>query len=251
MSALHYVEDSTFIQVKPAQWSRNFTGEFDTCTVTYQGAQYRAKAFMDLLGAYGTLSCTDEAGANLNDSFMFLTSWTSDDNPVLPTVTLTYMGMRGGAGRGVLAEDDVSLQTVSTNKTITDSSSVNYQITISLSVIYIGSRTTYKWAALANPGATPTYSAVRNIPVLNMGSTAIRQMSYTGQVETDTSGRSSTTNGNGEAVVPSSSLPSADATVVFNTLSGVSQTTSFTVSEVVPGKLWTCQSVNEYILKGA
>ena len=251
MSALHYVEDSTFIQVKPPQWSRNFTGEFDTCTVTYQGAQYRAKAFMDSLAAYATMTCTDEAGANLNDSSMFLTSWTSDENPVLPSVTLTYMGMRGGVGRGVLAEDDVSLQTVSTNKTITDSSSVNYQITISLSVIYIGSRTTYKWAALANPGATPTYSAVRNIPVLNMGSAAIRQMSYTGQVETDTSGRSSTTNGNGEAVVPSSSIPTGDATAVFNTLSAVSQTTSFTVSEVVPGKLWTCQSVNEYILKGA
>ena len=100
MSALHYVEDSTFIQVKPPQWSRNFTGEFDTCTVTYQGAQYRAKAFMDSLAAYATMTCTDEAGANLNDSSMFLTSWTSDDNPVLPSVTLTYMGMRGGVGRG-------------------------------------------------------------------------------------------------------------------------------------------------------
>ena len=251
MSALHYVEDSTFIQVKPPQWSRNFTGEFDTCTVTYQGAQYRAKAFMDSLAAYATMTCTDEAGANLNDSSMFLTSWTSDENPVLPSVTLTYMGMRGGVGRGVLAEDDVSLQTVSTSKTITDSSSVNYQITISLSVIYISSRTTYKWAALSNPGSTPTYSAVRNVPVLNMGSAAIRQMSYTGQVETDTSGRSSTTNGNGAAVVPSSSIPTGDATAVFNTLSGVPQTTTFTVSEVVPGKLWTCQSVNEYILKGA
>ena len=237
MSALHYIEDSTFIQVKPPQWNRNFTGELDTCTVTYQGAQYRAKAFMDSLGAYGTLSCTDEAGANLNDSFMFLTSWTSDENPVLPTVTLNYIGMRGGAGRGVLAEDDVSLQTVSTNKTITDSSSVNYQITISLSVIYIGSRTTYKWAALANPGATPTYSAVRNIPVLNMGSAGIRQMTFSGMVD--------------DAGEPSGTISTGDATAVFNTFSAVSQTTSFPVSEVVPGKLWTCQSVNEYILKGA
>jgi len=192
---------------------------------------------MDSLGAYETLSCTDEAGANLNDASMFLTSWTSDENPVLPTVTLTYMGMRGGAGRGVLAEDDVSLQTVSTNKTITDSSSVNYQITISLSVIYIGSRTTYKWAALANPGSTPTYSTVRNIPVLNMGSAAIRQMTFSGMVD--------------DAGEPSGTISTGDATAVFNTFSAVSQTTSFPVSEIVPGKLWTCQSVNEYILKGA
>ena len=237
MSALHYIEDSTFIQVKPPQWSRNFTGEFDTCTVTYQGAQYRAKAFMDSLGAYGTLSCTDEAGANLNDASMFLDTWTSDDNPVLPTVTLSYKGLRGGAARGVLAEDDTSLQTAQTTKQITDATSVNYQKTITCSVTYIGSRTTYKWAALANPGSTPTYSAVRNIPVLNMGSAAIRQMTFSGMVD--------------DAGEPSGTIPTGDAIAAFNTFSAVSQTTSFTVSEVVPGKLWQCQSVNEYILKGA
>jgi len=237
MSALHYIEDSTFIQVKPPQWSRNFTGEFDTCTVTYQGAQYREKAFMDSIGAYGTLSCTDEAGANLNDASMFLTSWTSDENPVLPTVTLTFMGMRGGAARGVLAEDDTSLQTAQTTKQITDATSVNYQKTITCSVTYISSRTTYKWAALANPGATPTYSAVRNIPVLNMGSAGIRQMTFSGMVD--------------DAGEPSGTISTGDATAVFNTFSAVSQTTSFTVPEVVPGKLWQCQSVNEYILKGA
>jgi hypothetical protein len=237
MSALHYIEDSTFIQVKPPQWNRNFTGEFDTCTVTYQGAQYRAKAFMDSLGAYGTLSCTDEAGANLNDASMFLDTWTSDDNPVLPTVTLNYKGLRGGAARGVLAEDDTSLQTAQTTKQITDATSVNYQKTITCSVTYVSSRTTYKWAALANPGATPTYSAVRNIPVLNMGSAAIRQMTFSGMVD--------------DAGEPTDTIPTGDATAVFNTFSAVSQTTSFTVSEVVPGKLWTCQSVNEYILKGA
>ena len=237
MSALHYIEDSTFIQVKPPQWNRNFTGELDTCTVTYQGAQYRAKAFMDSLGAYGTLSCTDEAGANLNDASMFLTSWTSDENPVLPTVTLNYIGMRGGAGRGVLADDDVSLQTAQTTKQITDATSVNYQKTITCSVTYVSSRTTYKWAALANPGSTPTYSAVRNIPVLNMGSAAIRQMTFSGMVD--------------DAGEPTDTIPTGDATAVFNTFSAVSQTTSFTVSEVVPGKLWQCQSVNEYILKGA
>ena len=237
MSALHYVEDSTFIQVKPPQWSRNFTGEFDTCTVTYQGAQYRAKAFMDSLAAYGTMTCTDEAGANLNDSSMFLTSWTSDDNPVLPSVTLTYMGMRGGVGRGVLAEDDVSLQTAQTTKQITDETSVNYEKTITCSVTYISSRTSYKWAALANPGATPTYSAVRNIPVLNMGSAAIRQMTFSGMVDA--------------AGEPTDTIPLADSIAVFNTFSTASQTTTFTVSEVVPGKLWTCQSVNEYVMKGA
>jgi hypothetical protein len=237
MSALHYIEDSTFIQVKPAQWSRNFTGEFDTCTVTYQGAQYREKAFMDSIGAYATLACTDEAGANLNDASMFLNTWTSDDNPVLPTVTLNYIGMRGGVGRGVLAEDDVSLQTAQTTKQITDETSVNYQKTLTCSVTYIGSRTTYKWGAGANSGATPTYSAVRNIPVLNMGSAGIRQMTFSGMVD--------------DAGEPTDTLPLGDSIAVFNTFSPVSQTTTFTVSEVVPGKLWQCQSVNEYILKGA
>ena len=246
MSALHYIEDSTFIQVKPPQWSRNFTGEFDTCTVTYQGAQYRAKAFMDSLAAYATMTCTDEAGANLNDSSMFLTSWTSDENPVLPSVTLTYMGMRGGVGSGVLAgggvgsgvlaEDDTSLQTAQTTKQITDVTSVNYQKTITCSVTYTSSRTTYKWAALANPGATPTYSAVRNIPVLNMGSAAIRQMTFSGMVDED-----------GE---PTDTIPLSDSIAVFNAFSTTSQTTTFTVTEAAPDKLWQCQSVNEYILKG-
>jgi hypothetical protein len=237
MSALHYIEDSTFAQVKPPQWNRNFTGELDTCAVTYQGAQYRAKAFMDSLGAYATLSCTDEAGANLNDASMFLDTWTSDDNPVLPTVTLNYKGLRGGAARGVLAEDDTSLQTAQTTKQITDSTSVNYQKTITCSVTYVSSRTTYKWAALANPGSTPNYSAVRNIPVLNMRSAAIRQMTFSGMVD--------------DAGEPTDTISTGDATAVFNTFSAVSQTTTFTVPEVVPGKLWQCQSVNEYILKGA
>ncbi len=237
MSALHYIEDSTFIQVKPPQWSRNFTGEFDTCTVTYQGAQYRMAAFLNTISGYGYLVCTDEAGANLSDASMFLTSWSSDDNPVLPTVTLTFLGMRGGAGRNVLAEDDVSLQTAQTTKAITDATSVNYQKTITCSVTYIGSRTTYKWGAGANPGATPTYSAVRNIPVLNMGSAGIRQMTFSGMVD--------------DAGEPTDTIPLGDSIAVFNTFSPVSQTTTFTVSEVVPGKLWQCQSVNEYILKGA
>jgi hypothetical protein len=54
-----------------------------------------------------------------------------------------------------------------------------------------------------------------------------------------------------DAGEPTDTIPTGDATAVFNTFSAVSQTTSFPVSEVVPGKLWTCQSVNEYILKGA
>jgi len=237
MSALHYIEDSTFIQVKPPQWGRNFTGEFDTCTVTYQGAQYRMPAFLNTISGYGYLVCTDEAGANLSDASMFLTSWTSDDNPVLPTVTLNFLGMRGGAGRNVLAEDDVSLQTAQTTKAITDANSVNYQKTLTCSVTYIGSRTTYKWAVGSKPSATPTYSAVRNIPMLNMGSSGIRQMTFSGMVDDD-----------GQ---PSGSIPLGEATALFNTFTFEQQTTSFTVSEVVPGKLWQCQSVNEYIMKGA
>ena len=192
---------------------------------------------MDSLAAYATMTCTDEAGANLNDSSMFLTSWTSDENPVLPSVTLTYMGMRGGVGRGVLAEDDTSLQTAQTTKQITDANSLNYQKTLTCSVTYISSRTTYKWAALANPGATPTYSAVRNIPVLNMGSAGIVQMTFSGMVDANDQ--------------PSGTIPIGEATAVFNTFSTASQTTTFTVSEAAPGKLWQCQSVNEYILKGA
>jgi len=72
---------------------------------------------------------------------------------------------------------------------------------------------------------------------LNMGSSGIRQMTFSGMVDDD-----------GQ---PSGSIPLGEATALFNTFTFEQQTTSFTVSEVVPGKLWQCQSVNEYIMKGA
>ena len=236
MSQLHYVEDSTFIQVKPPQWSKHFAGDVDSCSVVYQGAQYRAKAFMDALTKYATLVCTDEAGANLNDAGMFLITWSSDESPVLPSVTLSYLGLRGGAATDAMPEDDITIQTASTSKEITDVNSVNYQKTITLSLTYRAARTTYKWTTLSNPGTTPTYTTVRKQLSIYMGSPNILSAKFSGMVD--------------DAGDPTNTIPLGDATAVWNTFTQRTQTSSFTVSELVPGHVYSCQTVNDYIVEG-
>ena len=234
--SLQYVEDSTFVQVKPPSWGKNFCGEVDTCSLVFQGAQYREKAFLNGLTKYQALVYVDEQGTSTTDNGMRLIKWASDESPILPSVTLYYEGLRNSGAQDPEAEDDITVQTASTTFTITDATSVNYKKAITMTITYRAARTTYTWTALSNPGATPTYTTVRKPIVLTLYGANILITRCTGMV--DASGD------------PTNTIPIGDATAVWNSFIGQTQTTSFPVKEVVPGYVWSCQSVNEFLMQG-
>jgi len=233
--SLTYIEDSTVRQVRVPQWSKHYAGEVDTCSVTYQGAQYRMKSFLDSLTKYQTLQYVDEYGNAYSDNGMFLIDWTTDDNPILPTATLNFRGLRNGAAQDYLPTDDITTQSASTHKEITDSTSVNYQKTISLSVTYLAARTSYKWVALSNPGSSPTYSTVRKQITTGISTNGVIK-EYSGMVDAD-----------GD---PTDTIPAADAIAVWNTFTARTQVSSFNVTEDVPGHVYVCESVADWLLQG-
>jgi len=233
---IHYIGNVAFRQNKSPQWNKTYSGDMDTCSLTFQGAQYLMKVFLDSLTNYQTMTYLDEAGVSVTDNGMWLARWTTDDAAIFPSVTLQFEGFRGGGLPDPIYEDDINIQSASTTKQITDSTSPNYQKAVTLSIDYRCSRTTVTWAQKTNPGATNPYTTIRQPLSPTFGSNNITWYSYTGSINTQ-----------GDPSPPST----ADATAVFNTFTLVNVTTSFSSKEVVPGKVWSCQAVNERILRGA
>jgi hypothetical protein len=240
--ALTYIGSYTFKQVKALAWNKSYAGEPDSCTVVFQGAQYLEKSFCDGLTKFQTmqtingLTVIDEKGNNVGDAHMFLKGWSSDDAPIFPSVTMTFIGCRGGTTPDAIPEDDITIQSASTTKTITDASSPNNGIGISLSIQYKAARTSYTWTALSDPGSTATYSTVR------------KQLSYSlygsNMILTKFSGMKD------DGGDPSTTISTGDATAVWNSFIAQNFTSSFTSHEVIPGKVWQCSSTNEFILIG-
>jgi len=236
---IHYIGNSAWRQNKPPAWSKSFAGEMDTCTLQWQGAQYLEKAFLDSLTAYQALVYLNEAGVTVTDTAMRLIKASSDDNPIWPTVTLSFDGFRNGAVSDAVATDGRTSQSASTTHTITDDSSVNYGKAITMSIQYYANRTAYEWTQLSNPSGTPTYGTVRNPLSYSgpYGDPNIFYRKFSGQVDDD-----------GQ---PASQIPIGDATAVWNTFSGTTQISDFTSKELVPGYVWQCSATAEFLLVGS
>lgn len=234
---IHYIGTVSFRQNKSPQWSKTYSGEMDTCSLVFQGAQYLMKAFLDALTKYQTMTYVDEAGVSVNDTGMFLAKWTTDDAAIFPSVNLQFEGFRGGTLPDPIPTDDITIQSASTTKLITDATSPNYNKTITLAVEYRCARTSYTWAQKTDPGATCPYTTVRQHITPTLGSDNITWFHFSGMFDA--------------AGDPSNTISTGDATAAFNTFSLITLTTSFESRETVPGKVWSCQSVNEYRLKGA
>lgn len=236
---LHYIGNVAWRQNKPPQWSKTFSGDADTCSLTFQGAQYLEKAFLDAvtLAKFGSMVYINEAGVSVTDTGMFFTGFSSDDAAIFPTVTLQFTGFRNGELPSAVPEDDVTIQSAQTTKHITDSTSPNYNKTITLAIEYRCARTTWSWSQAGDPGATSPYTSVRQPISPTLGSVNITYTHFSGMV--DSSGE------------PSNTISTGDATAVFNTFSLTTRSTSFSSKETVPGCVWTCQAVNERVLKGA
>jgi len=239
--SLQYVGDYSIRQVKPPSWSKHYAGEADTCSLTYQGAQYLMKAFLDGLTKYSGMSYTDENGNSLSNANMFLVGWTTDDSPILPTATLSYMGIRGST-IDAIATDTITIQSAQTSKlfTIVDNDGQNVKITVTMSVQYKAGRTIYNWVQLTNPAGTAPSgkNTVRNgLTYTQPPSSNFLEYSFRGQVDAD-----------GD---PSTTISTADATDVWNTFGSAKDFVSeLNVEEIVPAHLWKCASTVDYIFIG-
>lgn len=236
--SLHYIGTTAWRQNKPPAWSKTYAGETDTCNLQFQGAQYLEKSFLDALTKYQSLVYINEISVTVTDTGMFLLKWSSDDNPIFPTVTLSYEGSRGGVAPDPIPTDDKTAQSASTTFVITDSTSPNYQKAITMSIQYYAARTSYEWSAFSNPAGVATYDDVRN-PITYSGPYGdenIYLTRFSGMVDD-----------NGD---PSHTISIGDATAVWNTFTGTSVVSGFNVREAVPGHLWKCNSTAEFLLVG-
>ena len=137
-----------------------------------------------------------------------------------------------------LPTDDIVSQSASTTFTITDTTSVNYGKAITMSIQYYAARTSYEWVQLSDPAGVPAHYVVRN-PITYTGpygNPNIFHVRFTGQVDAD---------GN-----PATQIPLGDATAVWNTFAGTSEISSFQSKEIVPGHVWQCSSVCDFLLIG-
>ena len=237
---IHYIGTVTWRQNKPPAWSKSYAGEMDTCTLQWQGAQYLEKAFLDSLTKYQALVYVDENGTTTTDTGMRLIKWTSDDNPIFPIVTLSFSGVRGGTTPDALPTDDLTAQSASTTRVISvDTSSPNFGKAITMSIQYYAARTSYEWVQLTNPAGVATYNTVRNPLTYTgpYGSPYIYFARFTGMVD--------------DAGEPSNTISTGDATEVWNTFTGTTEVSSFQSKEVVPGHVWQCSSVADYLLIGS
>jgi hypothetical protein len=232
--ALTYIGNVSFRQVKPPAWGKTFAGDADTCTLSFAGAQYLAKAFEDALTKYQALTYQDERGDTYSEVAMFLEKWTSDDTVIPTTVTLTFSGCKGGTIPDAVPTDDKTIQSASTSATITDPTSLNVGKSISLSIQYYAARTTYEYTQLSDPGGNTTHGTVRHPLTYTLGGPNIISTKFTGMVDAD---------GN-----PTNTISTADATFVWNTFTGNTVLTGLNSKEVVPGKLWKVTSTVEYLL---
>lgn len=241
--ALTYLGDNAaWKQITPPVWDKNFAGQPDTCSITYQGPQYLESTFISALTKFQTmqtiagLTVVDERGNNRGDAHMFLQRATSDESAVMPKVTCSFMGCRGGTTPDPLPEDDITLQSATTTHTITGG--VNDGRPITLAIQYLSARTTWEWTQLTDPAGTATYATVRNpISLTQPPSANILTYRYTGMVDA--------------AGDPTNEISTGDATAVWNSFASSGPITSaFSSKEVVPGKVWQCNSTNDSIVQG-
>lgn len=237
---IHYIGNVAWRQNHPPEWNKNLVGDTDTCSIKWQGPQYTEKAFLDSLTDYQSLVYTNENGTTVTDSGMKLTRYSSDDAAIFPTVTLFFEGCRGGGVPDALITNDKTTQSASTTFTITDGSSVNADRPISLSIQYYAARTTYEWVQLSDPAGVPpgSYDNVANSITYSQppGDDNIFFYRYTGMI--DEEGNASKT------------IPTGDATAVWNSFVGTEVVTSMQAREIVPGHVWRCSATVEFLLIG-
>jgi len=237
--AITYIGTSTYHQIEPPVWSKDFYG-LDECSVAYYGAADLEKAFITAQTAYQALTYDNQAGSTTTDTGMRLMKISSDGNKLLPTVTLQYKGCRSGTAPHYEATDDLTTQTATTSAVIPSGTSPaspnNDGAVITCVYEYYAARTTYKWITLSTPGSSPTYSTVRN-SLDPLDSSRLKSMIYSGnKVDPDTN-----------LPIP---LALAEMIYVFNTFTRNVFVSSYEVHDAVPGYVWECSSTVDYLVKG-
>jgi hypothetical protein len=191
--------------VGPGQWRVNALGT-DSYIEQYRGRADRLDIFLSML----------EVGSQATGKCAFLDSWSNDQNPVFPTVTLEYIGFKSGSPRGPFYRPGVSVGSASASTQISSG-----QATIS--VQYYAPSGEYEWWELSKPSDDqPKYSGVRS----NLSPLAsIFQWRITGGGK------------NG-------AMSLNNFTSVLNALSQSSFVQGYTSEEVVPNHIWHCKSTS-------
>ncbi len=214
-----YVGNVQFEKVSEPIWSTEAHG-MDQAILPYRGAAPLKPDFEATLVNFAQLA---------DHPRMYLVGYSDDGDPIFPTVDLRFIGVRGAIPPVKLVNSTV-LQTVSTSGMVQgkDSEGADIEVQASMEATYYASRTTYQWIEDKIPALTPRYATV-------IAAVSPRPVGYRISAPGTASGTV-----NYSAFV-----------TLLNTLRQEERVTDYTREEVVPGKLWACESTVDYILSGS
>ncbi len=195
--------------------------DLDTCRVPWRGRASGKIAFVNALAKFQSLAAY--AGEGIESSwgaypYMFLNSISDDGEPVFPTISLEYIGFKNGLGGAPPAKGEdsfVQLPISVENLTAPGLGAISFQ------GAYFAPRTKWTWFQGAKPGTNPAHFGVRNN--VSLLSTLFNLVNTT----------------TGGPVSP------ALAARYLAPLRQVVRTQDYTVSDTVPGTIWSCSCTSD------
>lgn len=214
-----FIGNYQFMQMSEVVWTSDANG-LDQARIPYRGAMFLKSAFEDRLNRFAPMATFPK---------MYLVQHSDDGNPLFPTVDLHFIGFRRGVPPPVKIVNGRTLQTVSTSATINiEVDGVETPTAVSMEASYFGSRTSYRWIETQKPPANPRYSTVLE---------AVSPAPFAWRVS-----------GPGSSA---GTVSYAAFTAAFNSLRSQVTVSDYVRDEVVPGKIWACESVVDLLLVGS
>lgn len=204
MSAITYIGDTEFRPLsEPVFTTAGY--ELDSAKVAYQGAAPKKQAFVDSLKIF------DALGSGFNR--MFFDGTSDDGNPVFPTIDLNFTGFRGPipAAKGV---DSLVVKSL-----VLDAPASEGLTPLAFSAGYYAARTTWTWYLTSAPDPiSPKFNNTRG------------RFSSAGSLFNIRTPQ-------GSPVALAVALP------YIKDLPQKDFVSDYVITDVAPGKLWSCSSV--------
>lgn len=238
---ISYTNDTDFIEIGPPKWGKGGWG-LDSLRLKYQGGRAELDAFL--------ASLVDWEPSAL-DGGMYLDTFANDDDPVQPTVDVSYIGRRGGVLPEVQTKQGFTLQTAS----FQDSGDGALQLDVlyrspNTSMSWIGTSDAMTYSGFTNPGEIVVVQRRVNghLPILFRYADAVRNSLAYARATDEQRARIDAFLEDNQGLIDAA----ADRLIAFFNSLFITNTivTDFTAVELVPGEYYQCTSTTSEILEG-
>lgn len=222
MSVVFIPSNQEFVQCADTEWPTVGGFDLDAAVVLMRGPRTKFNAYMDTLVRWSSLAGYPR---------MFLANWEKSDVAAsFPAVSLHYIGTRDGNPPPFHLENDVTVSSATGTGTDEAPSSPTFGQTLSGTVVYLASRSTWSFYIFVTPPNAPPTAAPSPYNTISQGVAPNPfQASIQAVVDPDT----------GQVIPPTYSA----FTAIINSLVQTVLVTDYAREVVVPGYIWGCKSV--------